>query len=249
MRIEKICMESFMGKKDFTLTLAPGVNILEGDNESGKTTVADFIRFMLYGASSKGIGGALSERQRFLGFGETAFGGYMELSARGTRYRIDRKITAAANGFRESLQISDLAAKSQVLKGENAGDALLGVPETVFSRTAYITQADGAYSGGEELSAAIENLLFSADETVSTEKALKKLDALRVSLLHKNGKGGQLSDLAAEREALSARLEKALSDNSEIIAKEGSLADTLKRIEDNRTEYSRTKKLCELYDS
>ena len=176
MRIEKICMESFMGKKDFTLTLAPGVNILEGDNESGKTTVADFIRFMLYGASSKGIGGALSERQRFLGFGETAFGGYMELSARGTRYRIDRKITAAANGFRESLQISDLAAKSQVLKGENAGDALLGVPETVFSRTAYITQADGAYSGGEELSAAIENLLFSADETVSTEKALKKLD-------------------------------------------------------------------------
>ena len=249
MRIEKICMESFMGKKDFTLTLAPGVNILEGDNESGKTTVADFIRFMLYGASSKGIGGALSERQRFLGFGETAFGGYMELSARGTRYRIDRKITAAANGFRESLQISDLATKSQVLKGENAGDALLGVPETVFSRTAYITQADGAYSGGEELSAAIENLLFSADETVSTEKALKKLDALRVSLLHKNGKGGQLSDLAAEREALSARLEKALSDNSEIIAKEGSLADTLKRIEDNRTEYSRTKKLCELYDS
>ena len=246
MRIEKICMESFMGKKDFTLTFAPGVNVLEGDNESGKTTVADFIRFMLYGASSKGIG---SERQRFLGFGETAFGGYMELSARGTRYRIDRRITAAANGFRESLQISDLATKAQVLKGENAGDALLGVPETVFTRTAYITQADGAYSGGEELSAAIENLLFSADETVSTEKALKKLDALRVSLLHKNGKGGQLSDLAAEREALSARLEKALSDNSEIIAKEGSLNDTLRRIEENKTEYARTKKLCELYDS
>ena len=249
MRIEKICMESFMGKKDFTLTFAPGVNVLEGDNESGKTTVADFIRFMLYGASSKGIGGALSERQRFLGFGETAFGGYMELSARGTRYRIDRRITAAANGFRESLQISDLATKAQVLKGENAGDALLGVPETVFTRTAYITQADGAYSGGEELSAAIENLLFSADETVSTEKALKKLDALRVSLLHKNGKGGQLSDLAAEREALSARLAKALSDNSEIIAKEGSLNDTLRRIEENKTEYARTKKLCELYDS
>ena len=197
MRIEKIYMESFMGKKDFTLTLAPGVNILEGDNESGKTTVADFIRFMLYGASSKGIGGALSERQRFLGFGESAFGGYMELSAHGTRYRIDRRITATAAGFRESLQVSDLATKTQVLKGENAGDALLGVPETVFSRTAYITQADGAYSGGEELGAAIENLLFSADETVSTEKAVKKLDALRVSLLHKNGKGGQLFDLAA----------------------------------------------------
>lgn len=249
MRIEKLYMESFMGKKDYTLELAPGVNILEGDNESGKTTVADFIRFMLYGASSKGIGGQLSERQRFLGFGESGFGGYMELAARGKHFRIDRKITAAANGFRESLQISDLASRTQVYKGENAGDVLLGVPETVFSRTAYITQADGAFSGGEELSAAIENLLFSADETVSTEKALKKLDALRVSLLHKNGKGGLLFDLAAEREETDARLRKALSDNSEIIAKEGSLADTLRRIETNKTEYSRTKKLCELYDT
>lgn len=249
MRIEKIYIESFMGKKDLMLTLDAGVNILEGDNESGKTTVADFIRFMLYGASSKGIGGMLSERQRFLGFGETAFGGYMELAARDTRYRVDRRITAASNGFRESLQISDLSTKTQVFKGENAGDALLGVPETVFSRTAYITQAGGAYAGGEELSAAIENLLFSADETVSTEKAQKKLDALRVSLLHKNGKGGQLFDLAVEREELSARLEKALAENSEIIAKEGSLSDTLRRIEGNKTEYSRMKKLCELYDS
>lgn len=249
MIIEKLYMESFMGKKDYTLSLAPGVNILEGDNECGKTTVADFIRFMLYGASSKGIGGQLSERQRFLGFGESGFGGYMELSARGKRYRIDRKITVTASGFRESLQISDLASRKQVCKGENAGDALLGVPETVFSRTAYITQADGAFSGGEELSAAIENLLFSADETVSTEKALKKLDALRVSLMHKNGKGGLLFDLAAEREEIHARLGKALSDNSEIIAKEGSLADTLRRIEDKKTEYTRTKRLCELYDT
>ena len=128
MRIEKLYMESFMGKKDYTISLAPGVNILEGDNESGKTTVADFIRFMLYGASSKGIGGQLSERQRFLGFGESGFGGYMELAAHGKHFRIDRKITAAANGFRESLQISDLASRAQVYKGENAGDVLLGVP-------------------------------------------------------------------------------------------------------------------------
>jgi len=50
--------------------------------------------------------------------------------------------------------------------------------------------------------------------------------SLTCTLLHKNGKGGQLFDLAAEREAISARLEKALTENNEIIAKEGSLADT-----------------------
>lgn len=75
MQIERIHMDSFMGKKDFTLEFSPGVNMIEGGNESGKSTLAEFIKFMLYGALSKGCGGALSERQRFLGFSEASFWG------------------------------------------------------------------------------------------------------------------------------------------------------------------------------
>ena len=91
--------------------------------------------------------------------------------------------------------------------------------------------------------------IIAADETVSTDKALKKLDALRVTLRHKNGKGGMLFELEKERIELEERLEKALSDSSEIIAKEGSLIDTSRRIEENKTDYTRAKKLCELYDN
>ena len=58
MQIERIHMDSFMGKKDFTLEFSPGVNMIEGGNESGKSTLAEFIKFMLYGALSKGCGGA-----------------------------------------------------------------------------------------------------------------------------------------------------------------------------------------------
>lgn len=249
MRIEKIHIDSFMGKRDLTISFAIGVNILRGDNESGKSTVAEFIKFMLYGAAARGIDGTIPERQRYLTFGDSSFGGWMELVTAKGRYRIDRTVNATQSGFRESLAISDLDKKTQVFKGENAGDALLGIPESVFKKIAYISQEGEAYTGGADLGAAIENLLFSADETVSTDKALKKLDALRVSLRHKNGKGGMLYDLEKEREALSARLEKALSDNSEIIAKEGSLLETQRRIADNKTEYNRTRKLCELYDN
>jgi len=248
MKIEKIHIDSFMGKRDFTLDLAGGINILRGDNESGKSTVAEFIKFMLYGAAARGTDGALPERQKYLSFGDTAFGGSMELVTAKGHFRIDRTVSAGANGFRESLAISDLDKRAQVCKGENAGEALLGLPETVFSKVAYISQEGEGYTGGADLASAIENLLFSADETVSTDKALKKLDALRVSLRHKNGKGGQLCEIEKEREELSARLEKALGENSEIIAKEGSLLDTERRIAENKTEYSRTRKLCELYD-
>ncbi len=249
MRIEKIHIDSFMGKRDFTLELAAGINILRGNNESGKSTVAEFIKFMLYGAAARGEGGSLPERQRYLTFGDTAFGGSMELTTAQGRFRIDRTVTAGANGFRESLAVTDLDKRAQVFKGENAGEALLGLPATVFEKVAYLSQEGEGYTGGADLASAIENLLFSADETVSTDKALKKLDALRVSLRHKNGKGGMLSDIEKEREELEARLAKALSDNSEIIAKEGSLLDTERRIAENKNEYSRARKLCELYDN
>lgn len=249
MQIERIHMDSFMGKKDFTLEFSPGVNMIEGGNESGKSTLAEFIKFMLYGALSKGCGGALSERQRFLGFSEASFGGWMELSAAGGHYRIDRTVSAVSSGFRESVAVSDLDRRTAAFKGENPGEALLSVPESVFVKTAYISQTGDVYTGGEDLGAAIENLLFSADETVSTEKALKKLEALRVSLLHKNGKGGLIYEGEQERAALVARLERALSENSEIIAKEGSLGETLRRIEENKTDYARCRKLCDLYDN
>ena len=249
MRIEKIHIDSFMGKRNLTLEFSTGVNILRGDNESGKSTIAEFIKFMLYGAAARGVDGTIPERQRYLSFGDTSFGGYMELRTAAGRYRIDRTVNQTQSGFRESLAISDLDKKTQVFKGENAGEALLGIPEHVFKKIAYISQEGEGYTGGADLGAAIENLLFSADETVSTDKALKKLDALRVSLRHKNGKGGMLCDLAEEREVLEERLNKALSDNSEIIAKEGSLLETQRRIADNKTEYNRARKLCELYDN
>ncbi|MBE6679764.1 MAG: hypothetical protein E7598_04490 [Ruminococcaceae bacterium] len=250
MRIEKIHIDSFMGSRERDVEFTHGVNIIFGDNESGKSTVSEFIKFMLYGASSRPADGDVSERQKYLSFGDSSFGGYMELFANGTRYRIDRKISQNSSGaLRESLAITDLDKKVQVFKGENAGEALLGIPETVFKKVAYISQESEAYTGGAELGSAIENLLFSADETVSTDKALKKLDALRVSLLHKNGKGGLIFDLGREREDLEARLSKALSDSSEIIAKEGSLIETDKRIGENKNDYTRAKKLCELYDN
>ena len=202
MKIERIHIDSFMGKKDFSLEFASGINIIRGDNESGKSSVAEFIKFMLYGASARGSSGEVSERAKYLSFGETSFGGQMELQTKSGRYRIDRTVVSGQSGFRESLSITDLEKKTTVFKGENAGEALLGIPEEVFEKAAYISQEKEGYTGGSDLGNAIENLLFAADETVSTDKAVKKLDALRVSLLHKNGRGGLLFTLANEREGL-----------------------------------------------
>ena len=250
MRIVKLHIDSFMGSFDRDIEFSQGVNILRGDNESGKSTVSEFIKFMLYGASARAQDGEMPERQKYLSFGESYFGGAMEIITEKGRFHIDRKISQAQSGaFRESLSITDLDKKVQVFKGENAGDALLSIPENIFKKVAYISQENEAYTGGSELGSAIENLLFSADETVSTDKALKKIDSLRVTLLHKNGKGGIIYECAKERNELESRLETAQNESSEIIAKEGSLIETENKIAENKSEYNRTKKICDMYDN
>ena len=49
MIIESIHIDKFAGLSDFDLRLGAGLNIIEGKNESGKSTVAAFIKFLFLG--------------------------------------------------------------------------------------------------------------------------------------------------------------------------------------------------------
>ena len=102
----------------------------------------------------------------------------------------------------------------------------------MFAATAFVSQLGNA-TGGAKVAEGIENLLFSADETVNTQRALSKLDAARVKLLHKNGGGGRLYELDTECAELEGRLATALKNHDEIAKKEAKLADQRKNASDN----------------
>ena len=53
MIIEKLNIKAFGKLRDYNLELAPGVNIIEGENESGKSTLCAFIKFIFYGIPAK----------------------------------------------------------------------------------------------------------------------------------------------------------------------------------------------------
>ncbi|MBR4880774.1 MAG: hypothetical protein IKU19_02505, partial [Clostridia bacterium] len=101
----------------------------------------------------------------------------------------------------------------------------------------------------EKVSSAIENILFSADESVDTKNALKRLDDARVLLQHKRGKGGKLHELTEERDDLIRRFDAAKAANGGIIEKEGTLRDTKASIEANEKRLSQNKELLEYYES
>lgn len=217
MYIEKIHIDTFGKLSDRDFELSEGINIIEGANESGKSTLAAFIKFVFYGVTSR-------EKSAVLSWQTGGAAGSITVCDGDKRYRIERALA----GTREAVQLIDANTNlpiRHVLDGTTPGELFFGVGTDMFSATAFVSQLGGAVSGGAKVSDGIENILFSADESVNTQKAISKLDAMRVSLLHKNEKGGRLFELDRECAEAEVRLDTAKRGHDEILTKEAQLSD------------------------
>ncbi|MBE6607711.1 MAG: hypothetical protein E7633_04055 [Ruminococcaceae bacterium] len=209
MYIESVAIESFGSYKNYACAFARGINIIEGPNESGKTTLGAFIKFIFYGLGKKASSqGGLSEVKRYKSWESDTASGSLVLEHGGKRYRIER-IVRPGTRTQENVKIVDLETMTECFKGEHPGKLFFGVEEEVFSQTAYVGQADGGKVNGKPVSSAIENMLFSGDESVSTLAAQKKLEDARVLLKYKVRRGGKITELEDEIALLNTRLENA----------------------------------------
>lgn len=234
MIIQKIHINSFGPAIERDYNLESGINVVEGKNESGKTTIAMFIKFVLYGLGGRATEGGLSERKKYVNWKKGCAAGYLTVLVDGKRYRIERTLTASTTGegketYRDTVKILDLAAGAPVAAGMSPGEYFLGVPEEVFLNTVFIRQNTGTRVDTDGATSAIENILFGADENVNTEKAMAALDKMRKQLLHKNGNGGLIYELEQEKETLAAALKEAQDASAEYIRLEGSYHDSLDR--------------------
>ena len=240
MVIDKITIGHFGGVKEFECSFSEGINLIEGRNEAGKTTISTFIKFIFYGLSGKPKSGGLSERRKYQSWETDSADGSLEFTHKGTRYRIERSLVPSAKAQgKETVKIIDLATNTECLQGVNPGKYFFGVTEDVFMQTAFVGQADGSTVDGGSVAAAIENMLFAGDEMISTKAAQKKLDEKRTMLLYKNKKGGKIFELQNETEKLSRSFEKARADHGAIISREAERNDLKVQLEKGKEEAER----------
>lgn len=229
MRIKELNVIEFGGLAGRRFELSEGINIFEGDNEAGKSTLWLFIKFMLYGMPKKGH----PERERSVNRMTHRAIGTMLVSHEGEEYRIERSFSENARGKVVTTRLSD---GEKVFEGEEPGEALLCVPREIFENSVAIGQGSCAGLGGEKGAAAIRNILSSADESVDVEKIQKKLGALRVTYRHINGKGGRLYEMSQRRNSLEERLSEAVSSRLKIRETEEKLLKNDKNIEKSERE-------------
>lgn len=208
MKILELNIDVFGGLKQKRLSLSDGLNVIEGENESGKSTLMLFIKFMLYGLPRKGQ----EERERSVSREEHCARGSMTLSFEGETYRIERSFTEGARTGSEKLCVYRLSDGKEVFQGSEPGEVFLKVPKEVFENSAFVGQMMCGTTGGKKGAEAIRNLLTTADEETDLSRIVEKLEKIRVGYRHRTGKGGRLPDMGAAIHHEKQKWERAVAD-------------------------------------
>ena len=118
--------------------------------------------------------------------------------------------------------------------------------------TSYVSQIGGHCVDGKDLGSAVENIMFSADESIDISKALSRLDAARAVLRHKNGGGGLIPTLQSEHDKLMLERSRAEESANQIAKLENELGVCEEKCHasDERVERARGRvEYCELQAS
>ncbi|MBR6920912.1 MAG: AAA family ATPase, partial [Clostridia bacterium] len=238
MIIKKLNIISFGMISDKQIEFGENLNVIEGNNETGKSTIGAFIRFIFYGLDKAG-------RDKYIGWGNTGCSGTLTLNSDGEDYRIEREL----NSGRTKDRITIVNSNGEIMRTDKAPwELFIGVPENVFLNTAF-TGDIGSAVGGQGLPEAIENIVFSADEAVSTKKALKRIDDGRIALLYKNKKGGRIHELENQVSELEVRLAAAKSAAEHIFSLDDSIRTKKARLNANKEKIALITKQLEDYDT
>ena len=227
MIIEKINIKSFGMITDMSLEFSTGINVIEGENEAGKSTIAAFIKYMLYGFPNDGSQDALSERDKRISWTTGKAEGSMTVTVKGKSYLINRYTALVESSdrraYKEDSAIIDLDTGAPVFGKVPAGEVFFGVDRELFENTAFVGQIGDSRINEGSVKESIENILFSGSERINNQRAAAKVTLKMEKLLNKNGTGGVIYDLMRRSEGYEEDFKRADEDNKKILAKEAKL--------------------------
>ena len=221
-----------------TLTLEPGLNVIQAPNEWGKSTWCAFLTAMLYGLDTRthSTKTALSDKERYAPWSGAPMSGRIDLHWKGRDITIERKSKGRTvfGDFRAYETESGLSVPE--LTAQNCGQQLLGVEKTVFTRSALIRQADLPVTQDEALRRRLNALVTTGDDSGAAENLEKKLRDLKNRCRY--NRSGLLPQSEAEAEALDRKLrelEALESQSAKLRQQATSLEQYISQLENHRT--------------
>lgn len=209
MWIKELQIKHFGKFTDRTIELSPGINLIYGQNESGKSTVFSFIRGCLYGI--RRLRGRASKKDEYSHYQPWDNGMYYAGNLRfvcGEKvFRLERDFV---RGPGEDLLVCETDGELLSLENGDLDMLLGGIGEVAFSNTVSIGQLKNETDEGlvVELQNYIANFQESFDQSIDTERAFgilrnKKKELERQNLKEKEKQESRVRHLTDYRGYLS----------------------------------------------
>lgn len=164
-----------------TLTLKPGLNIIEAPNEWGKSTWCAFLIAMLYGidTSTRSKKDFLAEKERYQPWSGEPMSGRMDLCWNGRDITIERRTKGRSVFGQFSAYETATGITVPELTADNCGQLLLGVEQSVFARAGFLRLKDLPVQQDEVLRRRLNALVTTGDESDSADTLAQKLKELK----------------------------------------------------------------------
>lgn len=183
MRFNHLKINGFgkLNKKE--LELGPGINVIYGENEAGKSTLMKFLTAMLYGASKNKNGKSIPDFDRYKPWGLEEFSGRLEYTLdSGENFDIYRefkkKNPVIYDGNKKDITKEFKENKS---KGIAFFEEQTGIDEETYLSTAIIEQEEVklAQSSQNAIIQKISNKVSSGDDNISYKKTMALITKLQ----------------------------------------------------------------------
>ncbi len=189
-----------------TLTLQPGLNIIEAPNEWGKSTWCAFLVNMLYGLDTraKSTKTALADKDRYAPWSGAPMAGRIDLNWNGRDITIERNTRGRLIFGEFSAYETATGLEVPELNGSNCGTVLLGVERSVFTRSGFLKLTDLPVTQDDALRRRLNNLVTTGDESGAGDKLQQSLKDLKNKCRY--NRSGLLPQAEAQRDQLEGQL-------------------------------------------
>ncbi len=201
-------MTATFGKLEHqTLTLEPGLNVIEAPNEWGKSTWCAFLINMLYGVDTRArVNGAqLPDKDRYAPWSGAPMSGRISLNWNGRDITIERTSNARTPMGIFKAYETESGLDVTELNGNNCGQMLLGVERSVFAKAGFLRLADLPVVQDDALRRRLNSLVTTGDESGTADKLAQTLKDLK-NKCRSNRANGLIPEAEEQRELLRKQL-------------------------------------------
>ena len=210
------------------LSLQSGLNVICAPNEGGKSTWSRFLLTMFYGLNTRQRG-ELADKNRFQPWNGSPMQGRLQLAVGEDVLTLSRRTQRADSPmgvFSCTYAGTDTPARG--LDALRCGETLLGVPQSVYQRCAFISSGSMAIDADADLERRINALISTGEEKISFSQAETRLK--RQLHQRKYNRSGAIPLLESEIASLSS----AQAEVQDLAEREASLRQQLRQVQEEQ---------------